>query len=73
MKSKMIGAGELIVKTKKSFIDIYQTLKYAKSTSLIVYWSFSMVLTFGFWDTFASTFLIDFLDELKPGWSYVLL
>ncbi len=73
MKSKMISPWELISKTKTSFTDIYETLKYAKSTSLIVYWSFSMVLTFGFWDTFASTFLIDFLEILKPGWSYVLL
>jgi hypothetical protein len=31
------------------------------------------VLTFGFWDTFASSFLLDFLDQIKPGWSYILL
>jgi hypothetical protein len=40
---------------------------------LIVYWSFIMLLTFGFWDTFASTFLIDFLNQVKPGWSFALL
>ncbi len=40
---------------------------------LIIYWSMSLVLLFGFWDTFASTFLIDFLDHVKPGWSYILL
>lgn len=33
----------------------------------------ALVLIFGFWDTFASTFLIEFLDKLKHGWSYILL
>lgn len=40
---------------------------------LILYWTMSLVLIFGFWDTFAATFLIDFLDGKKPGWSYILL
>ncbi len=73
LKSKMISVSELITKTKESIIDIVKTLIYAKSKSLIVYWSFSMVLTFGFWDTFASTFLLDFLDSVKSGWSFALL
>ena len=73
MNKDMITMSEMIIKTKQSFIDIYETLKYAKSTSLIVYWAFSMVLTFGFWDTFASTFLLAFLDQVKEGWSYILL
>jgi hypothetical protein len=33
----------------------------------------SLILIFGFWDTFATTFLIDFLDTVSPGWSYALL
>lgn len=69
----MITPEEMVTKTKSSMIDIYETLKYASNRHLIVFWSFSMVLTFGFWDTFASTFLIEFLNQLKPGWSYVLL
>jgi len=64
---------ELVVKTKHSFRDIRDTLFYAVDTHMIVYWSFIMLLTFGFWDTFASTFLIDFLDQVKPWWSFVLL
>ena len=63
----------MVEKTKLSFIEIYQTLKFAGNKYLIVYWSFIMLLTFGFWDTFASTFLIDFLNQVKPGWSFILL
>ena len=69
----MITPEEMVTKTKTSLIDIYQTLKFASNRHLIVFWAFSMVLTFGFWDTFASTFLIEFLNQLKPGWSYILL
>lgn len=64
---------ELIRKTKTSFQDIMYTLRYSMSSHLIVYWSCIMLLTFGFWDTFAATFLINFLDSVKPGWSFVLL
>ena len=30
-------------------------------------WGLILVLIFGFWDTFATSFLIDYLDEIKPG------
>jgi hypothetical protein len=40
---------------------------------IVIYWTMTLVLIFGFWDTFASTFLVSFLDQLKPGWSYILL
>lgn len=40
---------------------------------IILYWTMSLVLIFGFWDTFASTFLVSFLDNIKHGWSYILL
>ncbi|MBS9784089.1 MFS transporter, partial [Candidatus Gracilibacteria bacterium] len=36
-------------------------------------WTISLVLIFGFWDTFASSFLLDFLEKVKPGGSYILL
>lgn len=62
----------LIVETKKTFINTYNVLKSNKS-DLIVYWSIIMVLTFWFRDTFASTFLISFLNWLWPWWSYILL
>lgn len=73
VNKKMITISELAIQTKEEFIEIVKTLSYAKNTSLIVYWSFIMVLIFGFWDTFASTFLLEFLDQLKPGWSYIFL
>ena len=69
----MISFREIITKTKTSFWEIYDTLAFASNKHLIVYWSFIMLLTFWFWDTFASTFLIDFLNQVKPGWSFVLL
>ncbi len=40
---------------------------------IVIYWTMTLVLIFGFWDTFASTFLIDFLDNIKHGWGYLLL
>jgi len=73
IRSEKITKKELIYRTKKELINIYETLKFAKNSRLIVYWSFYMLLIFGFWDTFASTFLLDFLDQLKKGWSYLLL
>ena len=73
LKNQMLPLWELMKETKIAFIDIFKTLIYAKSSSLIVYWSFIMVLIFGFWDTFASTFLLEFLDQVKEGWSYILL
>ncbi len=73
LKNQMLPLWELADQTRNAFIDIFKTLIYAKSSSLIVYWSFIMVLIFGFWDTFASTFLLEFLDQVKSGWSYILL
>lgn len=40
---------------------------------IVIYWTMTLVLIFGFWDTFASTFLVSFLDNIKHGWSYILL
>ena len=37
----------------------------AKPIHLSLIWTISLVLTFGFWDTFASSFLLDFLDQIK--------
>jgi hypothetical protein len=71
--SSKISTKEIIEKTSLSFKDIFETLAYSIDKHLIVYWAFIMLLTFGFWDTFASTFLIDFLHQVKPGWSFVLL
>ena len=69
----MISMEEMVTKTKESLKEIWATLWYAKWKYMIVFWSFTMVLTFGFWDTFASTFLIEFLEQLRSWWSFVLL
>ena len=71
--SSKISMKEIVQKTSLSFRDIFETLAYSIDKHLIVYWAFIMLLTFGFWDTFASTFLIDFLNQVKPGWSFALL
>jgi len=73
MKESKISISEITKQTSLSFRDIFQTLVFSIDKHLIVYWAFIMLLTFGFWDTFASTFLIDFLDQVKPGWSFALL
>ncbi len=66
----------LISETKTTFINTYNVIK-APQSSLLIYWSIIMVLTFWFRDTFASTFLIDFLNDIKIfwkwWWSYLLL
>lgn len=73
VSENMISASELVQKTKENMADIYATLQFSLDKHIVVYWSCIMLLTFGFWDTFASTFLIEFLDQLKSGWSFILL
>lgn len=63
---------ELISETISTAKIIYKILSHMP-IYIIIYWTMSLVLIFGFWDTFASTFLIDFLDKVKSGWSYILL
>lgn len=73
ISGKAPWVGELSEKTIESFKEIWETLKYSRLYHLIVYWSFIMLLFFGFWDTFATTFLIDYLNQVKSGWSFILL
>jgi len=68
-----VSLKEIISETKESFFSIFQTLTYAKKLYLVVIWSLWVLLTFWFWDTFAATFLIEFLNQVQPGWSFVLL
>ena len=62
----------LVDETKKDFSMMFQVLVKWNNT-LLIYWSTIMLLTFWFWDTFAATFLIQFLDWLLKWWSYILL
>lgn len=67
-----INFSEVIDETKATFIIIYKIFS-AKPLKVTIYWAMITVLTLWFWDTFASTFLIWFLDTILEGWSYVLL
>ncbi len=62
----------LIDETKNQFKIILWVLTN-KNNSLIIYWSIIIMITFWFWDTFASTFLISFLDNLWEWKWYLLL
>lgn len=62
----------LIEQTRKEFISTYKIF-INKENSMIIYWCLVMLFTFWFWDTFASTFLIKFLDNLLEWWGYMLL
>ena len=58
--------------SKKEFRIIWDIFSH-KPSYISLTWTISLVLIFGFWDTFASSFLLNFLDNIKNGWSYVLL
>ena len=58
--------------SKKEFRIIWDIFSH-KPSYISLTWTISLVLIFGFWDTFASSFLLTFLDGIKNGWSYVLL
>ena len=62
----------LAIETKKEFIATYKIFTNTEN-SMIIYWCLVMLVTFWFWDTFASTFLIKFLDDLLEWWWYMLL
>ncbi len=63
---------ELIQETKETMITTFKIL-LQRPANVTIYWTVIVVLTMGFWDTFASTFLINFLDRVKPSFSFVLL
>jgi MFS family permease len=58
--------------SKNEFIVIWKIFSY-KPLYTNLLWTISLVLVFWFWDTFASSFLLDFLNDIKYGWSYILL
>ena len=63
---------KVLEETKSTFKVVVAILK-KKPLNITIYWTIITVLTFGFWDTFSTTFLINFLDKVQPGWSYFLL
>lgn len=58
--------------SKREFAIIWEICMH-QPMHISLLWTITLVLTFGFWDTFASSFLLGFLDTMQPGWSYVLL
>ena len=72
VKESVIPWKEIFSKTKSEFLIIVKILS-RKPVYINIYWTLSMILTFWFWDTFAASFLVEFLNTLKPGWSYALL
>ncbi len=54
---------ELFEETKQS-ARVIKSIMLHIPPYIVIYWTMSLVLIFGFWDTFASTFLIDFLAKI---------
>ncbi len=67
-----IDIKKVMEETKSTFNVVVAILK-KKPLNITIYWTIITVLTFGFWDTFSTTFLINFLDKVKPWWSYFFL
>ncbi len=63
---------DVFVSSKREFAIIWEICMH-KPMHISLFWTITLVLTFGFWDTFASSFLLGFLDQMRPGWSYILL
>jgi hypothetical protein len=55
-----------IMKETKSTFNVVIAILKKKPFNITIYWTIITVLTFGFWDTFSTTFLINFLDKVKP-------
>ncbi|GAB0174933.1 MAG: hypothetical protein HHAS10_08120 [Candidatus Altimarinota bacterium] len=64
---------ELLLETKNTAAVIKNIMLHTP-IYLVIYWTMSLVLIFGFWDTFASTFLIEFLAKIgTEKTAYILL
>lgn len=55
---------EIMLLTRKEMRVIWKILSHTPMHYGLI-WTTSLVLIFGFWDTFASSFLLDFLDDIK--------
>ena len=71
-KETKINLKSLIELTKSEFITTFNIFK-SKNNSLVLYWCLNLVMIFWFWDNFAATFLIDYLDRFLEWWAYILL
>ncbi len=71
-ESEKISWKEVRDSGKKEFGTIWKIFSHNPLYVNLI-WTITLILIFWFWDTFASSFLLSFLDDVKPGWSYVLL
>lgn len=62
--SEQIPWKEVQISTKNEFKIIWKIFSH-KPSYINIFWTISLVLVFGFWDTFASSFLLKFLDQIK--------
>lgn len=69
---KKIPWKDVMASTLREFKIILEIISHNPIYYALI-WGMVLVLIFGFWDTFASSFLIDFLDNIAPGWWYILL
>lgn len=63
---------QLIQDTKVELRRVKMTL-LSPPLNLFLIWSFLIIMLFGAWDTFASSFLLDYLADFAPSFHYILL
>lgn len=71
-KDNKVPWTEVYASSKKEFRIIWEIIVHRPAHFSLI-WTVTLVLIFGFWDTFASSFLLEFLDKMGSGWSYILL
>ena len=60
---RKINADEIIKTTFSNFKSVLKVI-LGEPKNMIIIWSMTIMLFFGFWDTFVSTFQIDFLSKI---------
>lgn len=53
-----------VVVTSKQNFEVFLKIIFSKPFNLIILWLLWLIMVYGFWDTFVSTFQIDFLDKI---------
>lgn len=66
---------KILVPETKVEIDNIKKVLMENPKNLSLHWFIGIVLIFGFWDTFAASFLIDYLSKLPnvEGFAYAIL
>ena len=60
---KSINFAEIIDASKKSF-NSFKRVLFETPTNPVITWTVMIILSFGFWDTFVSTFQVEFLNKI---------